>query len=99
MNFFKNKYFLALAFVAAVFFLSVSLGGEFLHQNIHHHESKASHDNCPVFQLLAQAFLFVVAAVFGLQEIFSGNLPVFDEVVISRQKYLLPSLRAPPGSL
>ena len=96
---FRNKILLAFAFLATSIFLSVSLGGEFLHQNIHHHESKASHDNCPVYQLLVQAFLFVVAVLFSPQEIFNGKLPLLDEVVISRQKYLLPSLREPPISL
>ena len=96
---FRSKFLFAAAFLAASIFLSISLGGEFLHQNIHHHESKASHDDCPVYQLLAQVFLFVIAAVFGLQEAFNGKLPVFDEVFISRQKHLLPSLREPPASL
>ena len=96
---FRNKFLLAFAFLAASIFLSVSLGGEFLHQNTHHHQTKASHDHCLVYQLLAQMFLFVVSALFCLQRNFNGQFSVFDEVVIFRQKYLLPGLRAPPISL
>ncbi len=96
---FRNKFFLAFAFLAFSIFLSVSLGGEFLHQRIHHHESKASHDACPAYQLLAQAFLFVVAAAFGLQEACMDRTAAVDEIFISRQQYLLPGLRAPPVSL
>ena len=96
---FRNKFFLAFAFLAASVFLSVSLGGEFLHQHIHHHESKASHDNCPMYQLLVQAILFVIAVIFALSEIINGALFVFEDLVVSRQKYFLPSLRAPPVSL
>ncbi len=96
---FRNKLFLAFTFLAFSLFLSVSLGGEFLHHRIHHHENKASHDDCPVYQLLAQAFLFVIAAVVGLQEACIDRTAVVNEIFISRQQYLLPSLRAPPVSL
>lgn len=96
---FRNKLFLALTFLAFSIFLSVSLGGEFLHQHIHHHQTKASHDDCPVYQLLAQAFLFVIAVVFCLQKVCICSTVPSEEIFISRQKYLLPSLRAPPVSL
>ncbi len=96
---FRNKLFLAIAFFAFSVFLPVTLGGEYLHQHIHHHASKASHDDCPVYQLLAQAFLFVVAVVFGLQKFCTISYIPANEVFISRQKYLLPNLRAPPVSL
>jgi len=96
---FRNNFFLAFVFFTASLFLSISLGGEFLHQHIHHHASKASHDDCPVYQLLAQAFLFVVAAAFGLQEACIYRTAAIDEIFISRQKHFLPGLRAPPVSL
>ena len=95
---FRNNFFLAFAFFTASLFLSVSLGGELLHQHIHHHKSKASHDDCPVYQLLVQAFLFVIAAAFGLQEVCIDRTAAVDAIFISRQQYLLPGLRAPPAS-
>ena len=96
---FRNKFLLAFAFLAASIFLSVSLGGEFLHQNTHHHQTKASHDHCLVYQLLAQMFLFVIAVVFCALNIKFVPTIVSNEIVVSRKKYLLPSLRAPPASL
>lgn len=68
MNFLKNKLFLGLAFAAAVVFLSLSLGGNFLHQRLHHHATQAEQNDCPVYQLTAQWLLagvaFVLAASF-----------------------------------
>ena len=56
MNFFKNKFFFLLAFAAAAVFLSISLGGEFLHEHIHHHATEKEHDECPIHQLALQLF-------------------------------------------
>ena len=95
---FRNNFFLAFTFLAASIFLSASLGGEFLHQHIHHHQTHASHDACPVFQLLSLAFLFVIAVLFGLQKVCISNDISVNKIFVSRQKYLLPSLRAPPIS-
>ena len=96
---FRNKVFFTVALLAASVFLSVSLGGEFFHQNIHYHQSKASHDSCPVYQLLAQAFLFFVALAFVLKEVNVSSIVIADEILISRPKHLRPQLRAPPSSL
>ena len=95
----RNKFFFAFAFLAASIFLSASLGGEFLHQHIHQHQTKSSHDDCPLYQLLVQAFLFAVALALGLQESIFESTAVSNKVLISRPQYLLPRLRAPPVSL
>lgn len=98
MSFFRAKWVLAFALLAAFVFFSLSLGGEILHRAVHHHQSQASHDACPIFQLLAQAFLFVIALLFAVQKrIFSPV--VYSPVVVFFRQYRLPSLRAPPVSL
>jgi hypothetical protein len=99
MNHFRNKFFLTLTLLAASIFLSVSLGGEFLHKNIHHHQDTASQDECPVSHLLAQLFLFVVAAVFVVQKVNISSIVPANEIFIFPNKFLFPSLRAPPISL
>jgi len=96
---FRNNFLLTLAFLAFSVFLFVSLGGEFLHERIHHHESRAEQDDCPVYQLLAQVFLFVIVVVFGLQKVCICRAIPVNEIFISCQRYLLPNLRAPPVSL
>ena len=99
MNFFRSKFFLALAFAAAFFFLSLSLGGEFLHEHAHHHATKAEHDDCAVYQLLVQTFLLAVAVAFAFAVCRLLYGLTADTKVFSLQKYLLPLLRAPPVSL
>ncbi len=96
---FRNNLVLALAFLAAAVFLSFSLGGDFLHQSIHKHATQASHDECPLYQILVQAiFLFVVVS-WGLSKVCLYTVPVPQCLPVFRQKYLLPGLRAPPVSL
>jgi hypothetical protein len=93
---FSNKFFIALTISAFCFFLFISLGGEFFHHHIHHHQFASSYDDCGIFQLFAQAFLFLAAAIFRISKVCTYHFALVKEVVISRQKYLLPILRAPP---
>ncbi len=99
MKFFRHKFFLALAFFTAFFFLSISVGGEFFHEQVHHHQTKDSFDECPLHQILVQVFTFAVAAVFVLPKIYTAYIALIPAVIVSRFKYLLPVLRAPPASL
>lgn len=95
----KIKNFLPLAFLAIFLFLSVSIGGELLHERIHHHATQTEHDNCFIYQLQLQ--LFVLAAVFMAAAPFIFNMLV----VITREVFCFnicrafPNLRAPPASL
>ncbi len=99
MNFFKNKYFLSLAFVAAALFLSVSLGGEYFHDHIHHHTTQEQHDDCPVYQLAIQLITFTVAFAFVLPIFFRQSFSLIREVPFLRICCALSSPRAPPVSL
>lgn len=94
----RNKFVLALGLCAALLVLSFTIGGEFLHQAIHHHESQAAHEDCPFSQLLVQAIIF--AAVVGLTfpALAQSCVPPSFSVV-SHRFYLLPNLRGPPVSL
>ncbi len=99
MNFFKNKYFLSLAFVAVVFFLSVSLGGEYLHERIHHHTTQEEHDECPVYQLALQLILFTIIFAVTIPVFFQQSFSLIHEVFPVRLCCELSSPRAPPVSL
>jgi hypothetical protein len=99
MNFFKNKYFLSLAFIAAVFFLSVSLGGEFLHDHIHHHESQKEHDDCPVYQLALQLIIPTLFFAFALPVFVQQKISLIRKVSPLSIYCAFPSPRAPPVSL
>jgi hypothetical protein len=95
----RHKFFLSVALLATSIFLSVSLGGEFFHQKVHHHESKAAHDDCPVHQLLVQAFLFAVAIAFSVRPAKVFSVVSLKQTSFSSVQYLQPPLRAPPISL
>jgi len=99
MKFFKNKYFLSLAFVAAAFFLSVSLAGEFFHERIHHHTSQEEHDDCPVYQLGLQLIIYTVVFAFVPPIFFQQSFNVIREVFSFRICCELSNPRAPPVSL
>ncbi len=99
MNLFRRKYFLALGFVAAFVFFSFSLGGEFLHDRIHHHATQAQHDDCPVYQLLGQVFLLVVAVAFSAALVRVTCIGCPPANFFLHPPYTLPFLRAPPVSL
>jgi hypothetical protein len=94
---FRNKLFLAIAFLALSVFLPLSLGGEFLHQHIHHHQSKASQNDCPIVQLLTQTVITIaaIAVVVLCGRVFS--IPTFQPLVVLQPHLYLPNLRAPPS--
>ena len=66
MNIFKKKISLSFALVASLFFFSVFLGGEFLHNHIHHHGTQQEQNDCPFYQLATQILLFAVAVSFAV---------------------------------
>lgn len=95
----RNKFLFCLLFLAVSSFIFLSVGGEFLHSQIHHHQTQASHDQCPVYQLQAQVSVALSAIVFAL------FLPIVSRLIKKYQKFVfqslhnLPYLRAPPLSL
>ena len=98
MNFFKNKCLLPVAFSAVMFFLSVSLGGEFLHDQIHHHATQDEHGDCPLYQLAVQLFFAVIFA-FTAPVLCVEVFCLISKVFPSRICCAFSSPRAPPSLL
>ena len=96
MNIFKGKYFFSLAFLAASFFLSIALGGEYFHERIHHHATQEEHDECPLYQLAVQLILFVMT--FTVMPLVFPRLAFcrLREVQPLRLRYSTSQPRAPP---
>lgn len=98
MKFFKHKILLGFVFAAAVFFLSLSLGGEFLHEHIHHHATHAEYNDCPVYQLTAQWLLAGVVIAFVSPVFFYQTLvSIFDRFPSEAWRFIVNS-RAPPSA-
>ncbi len=93
----RNKIFVSLALAAALSFSVIALGGNYLHNAVHHHTTQQENDNCPVFQLLTQAILTV--AVFAAATIFVPIFAYVGKEHISRSSFCLtlPYLRGPPA--
>ena len=91
-----NKTFLVLLFAAVLSFTIISVGGEFLHGKIHHHNDQSSHDQCSFYLLQTQvtiaAVAIIIAAIFKFTPLFISIHRIF----VFQLPYYLPSLRAPP---
>ena len=94
----RNKTFLALLFLAAVSFLSFSVGGELLHAAVHHHPDQDSYDQCLMTQLQAEMLCLVAAFTLFLCAYSIIRIVPLVEVVSRPVLHGLPPLRAPPLS-
>ena len=93
-----NKFALALALFALIGFLSVSIGGDLLHNRIHHHNTQASHDQCAVYLLQTQVLISIIGLMVALFLKSSPRSIETCQVIFSRSCFNLPNLRAPPIS-
>jgi len=92
----KNSLFIGLLFLAALSFVFISVGGEFLHSYIHHHNDQESHDQCPISRLQAQVFVLVLVILAALrQRISRQGLPAYRVFVI-KPRLCTPFSHAPP---
>lgn len=95
----KNKLSLVLAFLAVVTFAAVSLGGNFLHTKIHHHQDQSSREECPVSQLQAQVLIALPAVLLAVFFRVAFRSTKTHQESVVQSLYSLPPLRAPPVSL
>lgn len=93
---FKNKFGLAILLFGLLGFATISIGGEYLHNKIHHHHDVESQQQCPIHQLLVQFFILAVTALAAIQIEKNFLLPKLYHLFISKVHFVLPSLRAPP---
>ncbi|MBP9855138.1 MAG: hypothetical protein KBD53_09770 [Candidatus Omnitrophica bacterium] len=94
-----KKFSLILALLAIFSFVAISIGGEFLHSKIHHHQTQPSHDKCFISQLQAQLLiLFVTLLAVLFTKVISFSIVLY-QIIIPSSHFNLPSLRAPPVSL
>jgi len=95
----KNKLTPALLLFASVVFLFLFIGGEYLHTQIHHHNSSSSQEQCPFYQILVQLFIALIT-LFTLVALKTRKFVVKHQPLSrSIQYFNLPNLRAPPVSL
>jgi hypothetical protein len=98
MKFFKNKILLGFAFAAAVFFVSISLGGDVLHGHIHHHSSQTESNDCPVYQLAAQWLLSGITYAFVVPVVFHQIFVSIRDRFPFEAWRLIVNPRAPPSA-
>ena len=98
MNHWRNTCNLSAVFLAAILFLGFSLGGEFLHEQLHHHETQASNDDCVIHQLQAQALLGFAVVLLASRLVFVDNFLSQHTCIIRSAYYSLDRGRSPPFS-
>ena len=94
----KNKLTLTLLVLALCGFVFISVGGEFLHDIIHHHKDQDSHDQCPVSQLVVQSFTIQAAIVLALSLLLLEYLKKAYQIPVFQACCNLTHSRAPPVS-
>lgn len=96
---FKRKNSLPKIFVllAVAGFLFFSIGGEFFHEQIHHHAAQDSRDECSIFLLAAQSAVALTAIVLAFIPDILNRISKTSLVCISPARCYLPNLRAPPS--
>lgn len=62
----RSKLLFCLLFLAVSSFIFFSVGGEFLHSQVHHHHDQASHDQCFLYQLQVQFLILLLATLIAL---------------------------------
>lgn len=86
-----------LAFLAFFTFALVSIGGEAVHDKIHHHQDRSSGEQCPVSLLQAQALIALPAILLALFfRVAFRSIKTYQES-FGVPYYSLPPLRAPPS--
>ena len=84
--------FLCFALLGFAFF---SLGGDFLHGQIHDHE-QGTEQECPFYQFLVQALILIVVVIAALKIKVQYQSENSYQLATSKVHLSLPSLRAPP---
>ena len=92
----ENKLALFLVILAICSFAVISLGGEFLHNRIHHHSDQPSHDECSFSLLLTQAVIAAIAVIIFAITKFTPYLISSYSLFVFQPSHNLPNLRAPP---
>ena len=92
----KKKLIIVFLFLALASLLSFSIGGEFLHNYLHHHKDQGSHDNCSISQLQVQAF--IVVGVIFITFLIKITLPVAvaHRLFVIKPHRVIPFSHAPP---
>lgn len=99
-SFRKNKLVLGLLLTAVLGFAVLSIGGEYLHSRIHKHETQASHQQCPIYQVQTHAFTAVGAVLTALFiKIALTGVVCRSKFFVFQSSYILPESHAPPFSL
>ena len=94
----KNKPAITLLLLALISFVCISVGGEFLHEIIHHHKDEASHDQCFISQLLVQVFTIQAAVILVLSFLLLEYFQKAYQAPVFQICCNLPYSQAPPIS-
>src|SRR3989338_2509957 len=95
----KKNLALGLLLLAAVSFIALSTGGEFLHGRVHHHSDQSSREECFIHQLQAQVFTALAAIFVALLIQFQEYTAPARRITIREFYRIIPNPRAPPVSL
>lgn len=92
----KNKLAVLCLVLAVLSFACFTVGGEFLHSQIHHHPDQDSHDQCFIYQLQIQIFTVISTVVIAFLIKCNGCISATSPVIIVKFYRGLTNPRAPP---
>lgn len=96
MHTLTKKLLLCSALTAALFLTAVYVGGNFLHEHLHHHASHQELEECSFVLLAVQALYFAVVTVFADLVFCSPVIGVIREFYSLNIWCTFSSPRAPP---
>jgi hypothetical protein len=79
-------------------FAFLSLGGDFLHSQIHDHE-QGTEKECPLYQFLLQALISIIVAIVALKIKVQRHVTNVIESILSWVDFSIPPPRGPPSLL
>ena len=94
----KNKLSILILLIAAIGLIFCVAGGDYLHQQLHHHTDQASYDQClwSILQIQSLVVCLLLFLLFRSQS--PRDVKTFYEVFVSSFYRHLANLRAPPAS-
>ncbi|MCA9406131.1 MAG: hypothetical protein KC684_06325 [Candidatus Omnitrophica bacterium] len=91
----KNKILFSLLLTAVLGLMVFSIGGEYLHNAIHHHE-QGTEQTCPYFHFLVQAFIAIVIILTTLKLQLQIRFASFYNFIYSQIFRITVHPRGPP---
>jgi len=92
----RKNFGLVILLLAVIGLAVLSVGGDYLHSQIHHHADESSREECPLYRFLVQSLIALVVILGALRLV-----PAFNSIVPQQPVFFDPAHntafpRAPP---